>query len=138
MNAINSVILEGNMAHSGRWPDKNLYFRVASARYVKAEDGYETSYTHVLCRATGILASKIESEYPKGSAVRIVGRLENLNADVVGIVIEFIERKASAPLKIVEEQNKMIVHQPEEEQVSQAEEEPDPAPEHKYSEQELF
>lgn len=105
MNALNSIILEGNLTKDGE--KKNTDFSVCSLslavnRYYKNKDGdftEEVSFFDIEC--FGKMAEVAEKNAKKGRGIRVVGRLkqdrwkdaDGKNYSKVKVIAEHIEYK---------------------------------------------
>lgn len=90
MNMLNSVILESVML--GEVSDAGL-FHVKSERHSKVGDINVTTYVTVLCQIPEVMKESVKKYAKDGRGLRIVGRLEHLYGNEVGIFVEHIEYK---------------------------------------------
>lgn len=90
MNMLNSIILECVML--GEVSDAGL-FHVKSERHSKVGDTKVTTYVTVLCQIPETMKENVKRFATDGGGLRIVGRLEHLYGNEVGIFVEHIEYK---------------------------------------------
>ena len=90
MNMVNSIILECVML--GEVSDSGL-FHVKSERHTKVGDTKVTTYVTVLCQVSETLKESMKQYASDGCGLRIVGRLETLYGNEVGIFVEHVEYK---------------------------------------------
>lgn len=90
MNMLNSIILEGVV--SGAVSETGL-FRVKSERHTKVGENVVTTVVSVLCGVPNIMLESVKQNATDGRGIRIVGRLEHLYGNEVGIFAEHIEYK---------------------------------------------
>ena len=90
MNMLNSVILEGVML--GEVSDAGL-FHVKCERHSKVGETKVTTFVTVLCQASNTLMESVKKHASDGRGLRIVGRLDHLYGNEVGIFVEHVEYK---------------------------------------------
>lgn len=82
MNALNSLIIEGNVVRDGELVEvlkgfKVLKFSVAVPRYIRNEDGTSAEEISFFdCETYGNDAKSFASKITKGRGIRLVGRLK--------------------------------------------------------------
>jgi hypothetical protein len=94
MNALNSILLEGNMVGPYEVTDAGVSFQLL---YVSGKPGVSF---HLPCHAPVGMAHTITEYIPNGSSVRIVGQLARMDSmsdgRVLGIRCELVELKQKA------------------------------------------
>lgn len=88
MNALNNLIIEGNLTN-GKREGNAFKFLIVANRFYKGKQ-LETSFFDV--EAYGLLANDCEQQFQKGRGVSIVGRLKQMESKVV-IIAEHVEFK---------------------------------------------
>ena len=111
MNDLNSILLEGNLTHDPELKVVSEVYAVTSANiavnrfFKKANGEYSEEVSYFRCEAWNGLGEKL-AEIPKGSRVRVIGRLkqdrwitdEGENRSIVKVIAEHFEvirRKSS-------------------------------------------
>lgn len=94
MNMINSIILEGVVSEG---VSETGLFRVKSERHTKVGETNVTTTVEVLCQAPEIMLESVKAFGKVGRSMRIVGRLEYLYGNEVGIFVEHLEYKPDFP-----------------------------------------
>jgi len=81
MNQLNSLLIEGNVAHEpelrGLATGSSVCrFWIANNRYYKAGEGFEHEVSYCIVQAWGKLGELCVKECRKGRGVRVVGRIK--------------------------------------------------------------